>query len=644
VDRIAARKLTRDRLSEIAARARYLHERLQGEVPEAIARHDTDDLLSRWDAALAGQLDRRLAWSGLDRDAARRRMVEGGGATDRRWVDLLAQAFAIMGDAPQRPRYVVSIAPIAFEELLVPFVEAGRGLMARDLAQHAALLSDGAWATLERMLLALLSRIALQTFCSEFALHQGLAGATPWHGGAGRGRYRAFVAHAREGGLCDILSAYPVLARLLATMVLNWVGAHAALVRRLRDDWPLLTTEFALDDAPCRVTSIAPYRSDLHDGGRSVVILELSGHLLVYKPRPLGMEQAFGDVLAWANARGFSRPYRRTPLLLRDGYGWMGYAAAIPCGSVAEVEAFYARVGGLICLTALLQGTDIHYENLVASGDQPVLVDAETLFHPRPGAAIGAEFDSRAAAEPDDFVRALSDSGWFPPTTGPDFSALGAANAVATEFPAATCIGVNSDRMAFAYEPFRAPRRQNSPYLNGQAESAASHRASIVAGFCEMFRLVLAERNSLLELIRGFGELPGRFVARSSNTYGLLLQASLSPDALRDGAGRGLLFERLRRTALGRDEKPPHWPILDAETEALERMDVPRIPTGEAARCWPSPASQVAARIARASERDLATRMRQLRRLLARLTPPAAARAAVLGTNDLDTYQEACHG
>jgi len=648
VDPIATCKLTRleGTASEMAAGATYLHERLQGPALRGIAGLDAEDMVSRWDAALAGSLDRRLAWSGLDRDTAKLLLARGRIPSESSWMDVVAEVLTKAENPPRRPRYLNAAAPIAFEELLVPFVELGRAAIARDLAEGEAVLTDNAWLTLERMLLALLSRIALQTFCSEFALHQGLHGSTLWQSGSDTAGYRTFVSLALGGGLADIFCAYPVLARLLATTTLNWVRAHSALIVRLREDWPRIQRMFDLHGLECRVHSIAPYRSDLHDGGQSVVILELSGRLLVYKPRPLGMERAFGDILEWANSSGFSRPYRPTPLLACDGYGWMGYAVPLPCRSRAEIEAFYVRVGGLICLTALLQGTDIHYENVVASGDQPVLVDAETLFHPSRPAAKATDDESNASKERDDYARILADSGWFPPSNGPDFSALGAADSVVTAFPAAACIATNSDRMAFAYEPFHAPRRQNSPTLNGQMRLAASHRAPIIEGFREMFRLTIRARDSLLEVIRGFDDLPGRFVARSSNTYGLLLQASLAPDALRDGAGRGLLFERLRRAALSGDERPAHWSLLDSETEALERLDVPRIQSrdGVAALGWPSPSSQVVARLLRARECDLETRVRQLREQLARLTGPASDSASSVGSQQSETYQEACHG
>lgn len=638
MDAPAPRELTRRRaaLADIAARASFLHERLQAGAEAALDAaepasgrgFDAAGFLASWDAALGGGLDRRLGEIGLDRAAARRRIVPGL-PPDTGWVDLLAEALGRAPETPRRPRYRVEAAPIAFEDLLVPFVEAGRARIARELGRDAAILADAAWVTLERGLLALLSRLALQTLCSELALHRALTGLMPWQDeGAALGSYRAFVAEA--GGLHAILSAYPVLARLLALAVLNWVEAHGAMILRLRADWPALRRAFGLDGDPCRVDSIAPYRSDPHEGGRSVAILTLGTQVLVYKPRSLAPERALAEVLAWAGGRGFSAPYRYPPLLVREHHGWMGYAAPRACADAAGIAAFHRRVGRLVCLAAFLQLTDIHHENLVASGDQPVLVDAETLFHPQ----VHPQAPATGAA--DAFARALSDSGWFPPASGPDFSALGATADVATAFPAATCLAVNSDRMRLAHAAFRAPRRHNVPTLRGRPEPAAAHGASIVAGFAEMFGLVARERSSLVALIRGLGAVPGRFVARSSNAYGLLLQASLAPEALRDGAERGLLFERLRRA--GPASRPDDPSVLDRETRALERMDVPRLPTPDgAAGDGPPGLEQVVARLERAAEGDRDAGVRQLRRDLARLPDPAIA-------PDPDTREETCHG
>ncbi len=147
------------------------------------------------------------------------------------------------------------------------------------------------------------------------------------------------------------------------------------------------------------------------------------------------------------------------------------------------------------------------------------------------------------------------------------------------------------------------------------AETAAAHIDSIAAGFHEMFLLVVRNRKSLLAVLGRFAGRRGRFIARSTNAYGLLLQASLQPELLCDGAARGILFEKLRRQAVKRRNRPACWPILDAELQALERMDVPYFVSvcDESGVCWASPMDQVIARIESAAEADLLKHLQRLK-------------------------------
>lgn len=51
------------------------------------------------------------------------------------------------------------------------------------------------------------------------------------------------------------------------------------------------------------------------------------------------------------------------------------------CNSIEEVRNFYIRQGEYLAILYLLNATDFHYENIVASGEFPYLVDLESLFH-----------------------------------------------------------------------------------------------------------------------------------------------------------------------------------------------------------------------------------------------------------------------
>lgn len=614
-----------DALRQIAARSIFLHERLAATDKAAGGIRDRE-LEERWRACLgADGLARRLSWlkpaTAVEhaRDGVEYRPTES-----REWIDLLAEALAATPSA-EPGNYSLAASPVAFEELLVPFVEAGRRRLRREAGEAFVLLSEAAQTTLERSLLLLLSHLSLGVFNLEFALHQSLAGRFPWPAGRPSDRfYRRFVADMLAGGLLEIMREYAALARLLSSCACHWARSHAQLLQRLQDDWPAIMLTFGLAGRRCRIEGIAPYRSDPHDGGRAVAIIALpDARRLVYKPRSVDMEAGLGELLAWANACGFSQAYRPVALLARDGYGWMEYVASEPCRAAAQIDNFYARTGGLICLMALLQGTDFHHENLIASGDQPVIVDPETLFHPRmpPEVSVDLGPGSRRSAERDDCAGRLAETGFLPSGQGPDFSALGATGPVETSFRVARCEAANSDAMAINYETYRVPRRDNVPILNGRPETAAAHRHAIVAGYREMARLVLRHRPSLLAAIGRFAGRRGRMVARSTNTYGLLLQAALRPELMRDGAARGIFFERLRSAAVRRKGRPPCWPILDAELRALERLDVPYLVSAcdRPDACWPSPLEEAIARVEQITPASIEKAVRQLARMLSRL-------------------------
>jgi type 2 lantibiotic biosynthesis protein LanM len=580
-----------------------------------------DDLWKLWRAELGARgLRRRLDW-------AASRPEEGpptrapGDDLERRWPRLLAAALARLR-VEGTPPYIDADAPIPFQELLVPFVEAARMELAREAGEALPLLSGAAQAHLERFLLGLLSDFALPVLHSEFALHRSLYGLPAW---AGTGRstrsYDAFVAEMAAGGLVAVLQEYPALARLLAGWCCGWARAHGQLARRLLRDDAAICAKFGLDAGRSRIEAITPYLSDPHAGGSAVARLELSdGTVLFYKPRSLAMEEGLGDILAWANRVGFSARYRPVRLLDCGDHGWMEGVEPGPCDSLAGIDSYYRRTGGLVCLVALLQGTDIHHENLVAAGDQPVIVDAETLLQPRlrPEAVRALGPGANRSDQAGDLIRALAESGFFPTGHMLDFSALGTAATVVTPFVVPRAVRVNTDAMAVLPEPYRASQRDNMPSLRGQPAD----------GFAEMFRLALRHRDALAALLRGFAGRSVRLIARPTNVYGLLLLAARQPAALRCGARRSLVFERLRGAAVGEGTRPACWAILDAEAESLERMDVPHLvwPCDEDHPCWSAPLAQAAARVEQISQSDLETCVAWLEHALSRRPAEAQAR------------------
>ncbi|GAB3960528.1 hypothetical protein GCM10027614_82680 [Micromonospora vulcania] len=108
------------------------------------------------------------------------------------------------------------------------------------------------------------------------------------------------------------------------------------------------------------------------------------GRKLVYKPRSLGVEVHFNQLVDWLNTNGLRHQLRPLRVLDRGEYGWVEHVAVAPCQDEEQVDRFFWRQGSYLALFYALCGSDMHLENVIASGEHPVLVDLEAIFQVRP--------------------------------------------------------------------------------------------------------------------------------------------------------------------------------------------------------------------------------------------------------------------
>lgn len=607
-------------LVAIAARASFLHERLHASGTAHADAGEVGRRLERWSQAVGrGDPDtfkKRLTWDGLDQETVAARLgpprLAGGGKLPG-WTGTLA---AIMRAAPAFGAAVPKSEtwpvdpqdPVPFEELLLPAIRVARErLLARcgsgglgdEDRLPLSVLTAHAYRALERGLLQRLARIGAKAFHHELSrtrpfgasLVLGLLG--PEDGESGRAVYEAFVARLLGDGLRGFFSAYPVLARLLATAVDLWVEATAELLQRLARDRAEIGRAFgAPARGPGRVDRLEGSLSDPHRGGRAVIALGFeSGLRLIYKPKDMTAEASFNGLLAWCNRHRHGAgllDLRPLKVLARDGYGWVEHVGHEPCADEAAVARFYERAGMLLCLLYVLRATDCHNENLIAAGEDLVLIDAETLLHheARPF-EDGAAFAAAGAAAGDRFWDSVVRVGLLPRwdfspdrRLAYDISGLGGADPEqAVRWPM-RWRAVNTDAMHQARERVVAPLGRNVPVLpdGSPARPASEHVPQIVAGFAAMYRFLMAHRAGLLAPdgpLQAMRHQPARFVFRATRVYAALLERLVAPEHLRDGAEFGIELDQLSVAFLAARSRPHAWPVLAAERHALARLDIP---------------------------------------------------------------------
>ncbi|HEX7169286.1 MAG TPA: type 2 lanthipeptide synthetase LanM, partial [Rubrobacter sp.] len=494
--------LSEQDLVEIVERASTLEERLSGDfVPvEGADAALVDERLEAWSQALGrgdrDRLGRRLAWDGLDPETVRPalgpvRLREGARLPE--WSRLVAEALSLAPPEledeawPADMGFLDAEDALPFEEILASFVLVARERLEGRTAAFGKLLSAEARAALERSLLRSLSIASGEVLFTEFEAMRAREQSS-WdrlfalaQDPEGRSLYRRFVRRSGEGGLARLLRRYPVLARQLGTISQLWVEATAEFLGRLEADTPELQRLFG-DEGLGDVVEVEPSLSDPHRGRRSALALTFaSGLKLVYKPKDMGTEAAYHRLLALLNERGAPLPFKVLRVLGRSTHGWVEFAEHLPCRDRDEARRYYERAGMLLCLFYALEGTDCHYENIIASGEYPVLIDTETLMHHRARVAVPENENAQTEAF-DRLGRTVLRTGLLPrwelsPDEHTAFHISGLGEADEQELPvrAPRWVRVNTDRMALEFAFARLRARANVPRLDGVPLSLQEH-------------------------------------------------------------------------------------------------------------------------------------------------------------------------
>ena len=425
----------------------------------------------------------------------------------------------------------------ALMRCLEPLLSSAR----RDLAAagHTGVLTEQ---FLQRLGLRLV-KLASRTLVLELARARDrgeLAGDTP------AARFLDFARRLVGGSeLADFLAAYPVLARVLGESCRQGVEGHLELLARLAEDRESLVTGLLDGRDPGALTAIDP-AGDPHRGGRSTATLTFAdGRRLVYKPRPLDLHGHFNEFVDWLNSRT-ALGIRTVELLPRPGYGWLEYVVPEPCQDAAEVRRFYQRQGALLALLYVLDGTDMHYENLIAVGDQPVLVDLETLFHPShtPAGTLSQDPAYRA------LLSSVYRTALLPLLVAgehgvADMSGLGGDADATAPSSVVDWADAGLDSMHLIRRPGKTPGAANRPWLDGTAIEPRDHEIAVLTGFRAAYEAIVWHREELLGLVGRCAQDQIRFVPRNTSLYTGLLDEATHPDALRNAAGRSQLLDLL---------------------------------------------------------------------------------------------------
>lgn len=375
----------------------------------------------------------------------------------------------------------------------------------------------------------------------------------------------------------------PVLLRLSCRAVARFVEVFCEVVGHFDRDHDLLAGVLGVP-AGDRLAALDGPKGDLHAGRRFVLqVVTSSGHKLVYKPRSLRTDVAFGGLLDWLVEHGFPMPFHRFRILDRGDHGWMEFVEARECEHADEVARFYERHGAYLALFYVLGGQDLIFDNIIAHGEHPCLIDLECLFAPLQPLSTDNAGERSAAAR--FFNESVIHTGLLPRWSAGDLrqpginvSGLSALDGQRQErLP--QWVDAGTDRMRQEHRDVHLSSQDlHLPRLGGAPCTIKDHAPALLRGFSRAYELLARHREELVAErgpLAAFGDCTVRVLIRPTNSYARVRHASLHPDCQEDAIAVDRIYEHCWN---GHSERAPAE-VIQSEIDQLWEGDIPYFKT-----------------------------------------------------------------
>jgi type 2 lantibiotic biosynthesis protein LanM len=531
--------------------------------------HDSDRASRRmaaWcNASCSGdwqQFSRRLARDGHTFEQVRARLATvrrtsssplPQWADDANWVRTTLDSSRAHGDSTSSAKHY------PFEHLLLPLVNAAADRLwtSTDCSRLAPAAQDG----IRRELLHDLTDLCAPALYERFVADR---------------RYTSFISDMKSCGFQRLLDEKPVLLRLLASTTRQWLNSSTEFVTRLDADYDAIRHDLfgvGSDREVCRVDGGF---SDRHRGGRCVMRVQFGDGLrAMYKPKDLRLDVEWRALVEHLNTEA-PVSLQAVRSIAREGYGWSEFIEHSECTSADGVQRFFRRAGAWLALFHCFAASDIHQENLRASGDHPIPVDLETILQAS-FEKLGNRAGHAAAVEA---ARALIANSVMAVGLIPAFGRsrdrrIYAVGGIASDWTAGTRLqwnNINTDAMRPAIVGATDEPATNLPLVGNRYAALGDHLDDFISGFEDYTAFLRScDPGVLFDRFRG---LPVRKVIRPTQFYYMLMQRLKDDRTMDDGAAWSAQADFLARLA-DWDDDDPLWPLQRAERESLVELDVP---------------------------------------------------------------------
>lgn len=378
----------------------------------------------------------------------------------------------------------------------------------------------------------------------------------------------------------SVREEFPVMKTMYPTQKAYLESLYNEIIRNFNQDKQSLLNQKILQNQYSFIEDINIGQGDLHNGKSTSIVHLNNNKRLIYKPRNGSLSHSYFDFLEWVNEH-LDIGNNRFEIFNKSNYHWQKFIENEECKTENEVALYYKRAGHLLCILYLLNGEDFHAENIIANGSSPVLIDHETVIHPKVSGEVNGGFKEFNLGEQDSVLSSL-----LLPIPGVknvfNNGMCGLGYSKQTSIVTFEKVGVN--RLTEDWEIIKKPVKQNFiknniPLLNGKRIFLEEYLDSFVNGFEEAYKLFIDKRELLLSQespLAVFENTPVRYIWRATNIYSKILKYMSLPKNLKDIELYKLKIREYLTIAFKKVPKGSKlFYILEHEITQMLRGDIP---------------------------------------------------------------------
>lgn len=175
----------------------------------------------------------------------------------------------------------------------------------------------------------------------------------------------------------EILGKYPYWYMSLNNFLFDTTEFLISFLKNLIHDHEIVTKKFIGD--VLEIDNLHLAMGDRHRGKFVIEVVTLEGNFF-YKPRSGEIDNAFRNVLNIISSKKEILDMCYPEFIDYKEYSWFNKINYKKLSNAEEFRDYYIRLGQTIAVIYVLNGGDLHYENIISHGPYPIIIDSEPLL------------------------------------------------------------------------------------------------------------------------------------------------------------------------------------------------------------------------------------------------------------------------